>query len=144
MDLILVDEIGEKIAQSVIEFFDNQENKAIIERLKQYGVQLETSAEQDTTVSDKLAGKTFVVSGIFEMLLGLGILFKKYSKMAAWGIIVLLLLFIPSHIYFIQIGACVENGLCVPKWVAWIRLLLIHPILIFWAYIFTKNKAYGK
>lgn len=64
-ELVLVDEIGEKIAQSVIEFFDNQENKAIIERLKQYGVQLETSAEQDTTVSDKLAGKTFVVSGVF-------------------------------------------------------------------------------
>lgn len=84
------------------------------------------------------------VSGIFEILLGLGILFKKYSKMAAWGIIVLLLLFIPSHIYFIQIGACVEDGLCVPKWVAWIRLLLIHPILIFWAYIFTKNIEHGK
>jgi len=83
------------------------------------------------------------VSGIFEILLGLGILFKKYSKIAAWGIIVLLVLFIPSHIYFIQIGACVEDGLCVPKWVAWIRLLLIHPILIFWAYIFTKNKSYG-
>lgn len=64
-ELVLVDEIGEKIAQSVIEFFDNKENKAIIERLKQYGVQLETSAEQDTTVSDKLAGKTFVVSGVF-------------------------------------------------------------------------------
>lgn len=64
-ELILVDEIGEKIAQSVIEFFENQENKAIIERLKQYGVQLETSAEQDTIVSDKLAGKTFVVSGVF-------------------------------------------------------------------------------
>lgn len=64
-ELVLVDEIGEKIAQSVIEFFDNQENKAIIERLKRYGVQLEASAEQDTTVSDKLAGKTFVVSGVF-------------------------------------------------------------------------------
>ena len=64
-ELVLVDEIGEKIAQSVIEFFDNQENKAIIERLKQYGVRLEASAEQDTTVSDKLAGKTFVVSGVF-------------------------------------------------------------------------------
>ena len=66
MDLILVDEIGEKIAQSVIEFFDNQENRLIIDRLKQYGVQLEVSASNDTTVSDKLSGKTFVVSGVFE------------------------------------------------------------------------------
>lgn len=66
LDLILVDEIGEKIAQSVIEFFDNQENRLIIERLKQYGVQLEISASNDTTVSDKLSGRTFVVSGVFE------------------------------------------------------------------------------
>ncbi|MGX7666159.1 NAD-dependent DNA ligase LigA [Flavobacterium pedocola] len=64
-ELILVDEIGEKIAQSVIEFFENQENKAIIERLKRYGVQLESAASDNTSVSDKLAGKTFVVSGVF-------------------------------------------------------------------------------
>ncbi|ESU26455.1 ligA protein [Flavobacterium limnosediminis JC2902] len=66
MDLILVDEIGEKIAQSVIEFFDNQENRFIIDRLKHYGVQLEVLATADTTVSDVLLGKTFVVSGVFE------------------------------------------------------------------------------
>lgn len=65
-DLILVDEIGEKIAQSVIEFFDNQENRFIIERLKQYGVQLESLSSNDTIVSNKLSGKTFVVSGVFE------------------------------------------------------------------------------
>lgn len=64
-ELILVDEIGEKIAQSVIEFFENQENRTIIERLKQYGVQLEISTSNDTTVSDLLSGKTFVVSGVF-------------------------------------------------------------------------------
>lgn len=66
MDLILVDEIGERIAQSVIAFFENEENRKIVERLKGYGVQLETSADSNTSVSDKLAGKTFVVSGVFE------------------------------------------------------------------------------
>jgi DNA ligase (NAD+) len=66
MDLILVDEIGERIAQSVIAFFENEENRKIVERLKGYGVQLEASAESNTSVSDKLAGKTFVVSGVFE------------------------------------------------------------------------------
>lgn len=66
MDLILVDEIGERIAQSVVAFFENDENKKIVERLKGYGVQLEASAESNTSVSDKLAGKTFVVSGVFE------------------------------------------------------------------------------
>jgi DNA ligase (NAD+) len=66
MDLILVDEIGEKIAQSVVQFFDNQENRLIIERLKQYGVQLESGAEE-ALLSEKLKGKTFVVSGVFEL-----------------------------------------------------------------------------
>lgn len=65
-DLILVDEIGEKIAQSVVDFFANAENVRLIERLKGYGVQLEAVAKEDTSVSDKLAGKTLVVSGVFE------------------------------------------------------------------------------
>ena len=66
MDLILVDEIGERIAQSVIGFFENEENRKMVDRLKSYGVQLESSAESNTSVSEKLAGKTFVVSGVFE------------------------------------------------------------------------------
>lgn len=78
-------------------------------------------------------------SGFIEILLGLGLMFKKYSKVAAWGIIVLLLIFIPSHIYFIQLGSCIENGLCVPEWVAWLRLVLIHPLLLYWGYVFTQD-----
>ncbi|MGL2964694.1 NAD-dependent DNA ligase LigA [Flavobacterium sp. RSB2_4_14] len=66
MDLILVDEIGEKIAQSVIEFFDNPENVAIIKRLKEYGIQFEIVEKFNPNATDKLAGKTFVVSGVFE------------------------------------------------------------------------------
>jgi DNA ligase (NAD+) len=67
MDLVLVDEIGEKIAQSVVLFFENQKNRLIIDRLKNYGVQLEINAENDTSISDKLKGKIFVVSGVFEI-----------------------------------------------------------------------------
>jgi DNA ligase (NAD+) len=66
LDLILVDEIGEKIAQSVTEFFDNQENIKIIERLKQFGVQLELVEKFNPNATNKLSGKTFVVSGVFE------------------------------------------------------------------------------
>lgn len=66
MDLILVDEIGEKIAQSVIEFFANEENLRIIERLKEFGIQLELVEKHNPDATDKLAGKTFVVSGVFE------------------------------------------------------------------------------
>jgi DNA ligase (NAD+) len=67
IELVLVDEIGEKIAQSVIEFFENEENRIIIERLKKYGVQLEVLASNDTSVSEKLKGKIFVVSGVFSI-----------------------------------------------------------------------------
>ncbi|MDN3677170.1 NAD-dependent DNA ligase LigA [Flavobacterium paronense] len=66
LDLILVDEIGEKIAQSVIEFFENKENVKIIERLKQFGVQLELVEKFNPNATDKLSGRTFVVSGVFE------------------------------------------------------------------------------
>lgn len=66
MDLILVDEIGERIAQSVIEFFENPENRIIIQRLRDYGVQLEAKTVFNPDATDKLAGKTFVVSGVFE------------------------------------------------------------------------------
>lgn len=65
MDLILVDEIGEKIAQSVVLFFENQENQRLIDRLKKYGLQFEIQ-ESSNFVSDKLKGKVFVVSGVFE------------------------------------------------------------------------------
>lgn len=65
MDLILVDEIGEKIAQSVIAFFENQENIFIIDRLKSYGIQLEVVEKFNPNATNKLSGKTFVVSGVF-------------------------------------------------------------------------------
>jgi DNA ligase (NAD+) len=66
MDLVLVDEIGERIAQSVIDFFENQENRIIIERLKSYGVQFETIEIINPNATNELDGKTFVVSGVFE------------------------------------------------------------------------------
>ncbi|MEG2102789.1 NAD-dependent DNA ligase LigA [Flavobacterium sp. FlaQc-28] len=65
MDLILVDEIGERIAKSVIEFFENEENKRIIERLKSYGVQFEIIEKINPNATEKFIGKTFVVSGVF-------------------------------------------------------------------------------
>ncbi|MDR9457910.1 MAG: NAD-dependent DNA ligase LigA [Salegentibacter sp.] len=65
-DLIAIDEIGERIARSVREFFSSEENREIIQRLKEYGVQLEIDAEVLANHTDKLAGNTFVISGVFE------------------------------------------------------------------------------
>ena len=66
MNLVLVDEIGERIAQSVIDFFKNQENRIIIGRLKSFAVQFETVEILNPNATNKLAGKIFVVSGVFE------------------------------------------------------------------------------
>ncbi|RSK38296.1 NAD-dependent DNA ligase LigA [Mangrovimonas spongiae] len=65
-DLVNVDEIGEKIAESVVDFFNSEQNQLIIERLKRFGVQLELSAETLANQTNKLEGETFVVSGVFE------------------------------------------------------------------------------
>ncbi len=65
-DLINVDEIGERIAQSVTDFFASEENQEIIGRLKEYGVKMEISAEKLANQTDKLQGESFVISGIFE------------------------------------------------------------------------------
>ncbi|WP_291851355.1 NAD-dependent DNA ligase LigA [Lutibacter sp.] len=64
-ELITVDEIGERIANSVIEFSTNLVNIQQIVRLKSYGVQLEVSAESLLNTSSILQEKIFVVSGVF-------------------------------------------------------------------------------
>ncbi len=64
-ELVTVDEIGERIGQSVVSFFTSEENIAIMERLKSYGVQLEISAEKLANQTEALSGNTFVVSGVF-------------------------------------------------------------------------------
>jgi DNA ligase (NAD+) len=64
-DLINVDEIGVKIAESVMEFFNSETNREIINRLRDFGVQLEISAEKLANQTNKLEGNIFVVSGVF-------------------------------------------------------------------------------
>ncbi|CCG53821.1 DNA ligase (NAD+) [Flavobacterium indicum GPTSA100-9 = DSM 17447] len=66
LDLVAVDEIGERIAQSVMDFFQNSKNIEIINRLKSFGIQFELN-EVNTNVSNKLEGKIIVVSGVFEL-----------------------------------------------------------------------------
>jgi DNA ligase (NAD+) len=67
-ELVHVDEIGVKIAESVRAFFSSEENIRIVDRLKSFGVQLEISAEQLIGQTDKLKGQTIVISGVFESL----------------------------------------------------------------------------
>lgn len=63
--LLEVDGVGEVIARSVIDFFSNERNVSIIDRLRTAGVTMELSAEQLEGQTDKLAGKSIVISGVF-------------------------------------------------------------------------------
>ena len=63
-ELILVDEIGEKIANSILEFASDDDNIQIINKLKKNGVRFEID-DSDKNVSSILAGKSFVISGVF-------------------------------------------------------------------------------
>lgn len=60
-----VDDIGEKIARSIVSYFQNPHNKALVERLQVAGLQMRQSAEKLAEMTDKLAGQNVVISGVF-------------------------------------------------------------------------------
>ena len=64
-ELIAVDEIGEKIAQSILRFFANEQCRTLVERLKEIGLQMEIVVDESIERTDKLAGKSIVISGVF-------------------------------------------------------------------------------
>ena len=64
-DLLEVEGVGEVIAKSVMTYFHNPQNIVIIDRLRGYGLQMSLSEEQLQGASDKLAGKSIVISGVF-------------------------------------------------------------------------------
>ena len=61
-----VDGIGEVMAKSIIGYFHNEKNREIVERLRGYGLQFALSAEQTASQSDRLAGLSIVISGVFQ------------------------------------------------------------------------------
>ena len=64
-ELIAVDEIGEKIAQSILRFFANDQCRTLVARLKEAGLQMEIVEDESIERTDKLAGKSIVISGVF-------------------------------------------------------------------------------
>ena len=64
-DLVQVDEIGARIAQSVIQYFADEKNLQVIEKLREAGVQLQMEELDMSEFTDKLAGKSIVISGVF-------------------------------------------------------------------------------
>ena len=74
------------------------------------------------------------LAGGIEVILAICLLSKNLREIASYAIIAMLVAFIPSHIHFINTSGCLDSSLCVPAWVAWIRLIVIHPILMLWAF----------
>ena len=65
-ELIAVDEIGDRIAQSVLEYFSKEDNLKILESLKSSGLQFNYNEDENSVASNKLESLGFVVSGVFE------------------------------------------------------------------------------
>lgn len=80
------------------------------------------------------------LAGFAEIVFGLGLLIYPTRKAASYFIIIMLIIFTTSHVYFIRQGSCVDDGLCVPQWIGWVRLVVIHPLLIWWAWSIRNLK----
>lgn len=74
-----------------------------------------------------------ILSGIAEILFGIGLLFNQTKPLAAWGIILLLIAVFPANIYMATSGKFKK----IPQWLLWLRLPL-QLVLIAWAYLYTK------
>ena len=82
-----------------------------------------------------------ILSGICEIIAGVLMIIPVTRKISAYLIIALLIVFIPAHIYLIQQRGCVSKYLCVPGWIAWIRLFPFQFILMWWAWKTYKWNA---
>ncbi len=69
-DLLNVEEIGDKIAESILEYFSSEKNRKLVSRLKDAGITFNLEENQSSKISTKLEGKSFVISGVF----------SKYSR----------------------------------------------------------------
>jgi uncharacterized membrane protein len=74
------------------------------------------------------------LAGIAEIVLAIGMIFPTTRRISAYGIIAMLIAFIPSHVYMIQLDSCITDDFCFDPLVGWVRLVVIHPILLLWAW----------
>ena len=79
-----------------------------------------------------------IISGIAEILLAGMLVFKSTRRLAAIGIIIMLIAFIPAHVYMIQKGGCMSAAVCIPAWAAWLRLFPLQFLLMYWAWTNRK------
>lgn len=81
-----------------------------------------------------------ILAGVFEIALALLLIPSRTRLFAAKCIIIMLIAFIPSHIYFIQKGEFIIGSIEMTPLTSWIRLLIGQPILIIWAWWASKSE----
>jgi|SRR5471030_587462 len=80
------------------------------------------------------------LAGLCEIGFAILLIFRKTRAVAAWGIILMLIAFLPVHISMIGDSPLQLGSLQVTPLLAWIRLLLLQPLLILWAWWYTFDK----
>ncbi len=78
-----------------------------------------------------------ILAGMAEVTLAILLLVPGLRNLASRGLVLMLIAFIPAHIHFIETGSC-ASMLCVSPLIAWLRLIVVHPLLIAWAYMARK------
>lgn len=79
------------------------------------------------------------LSGVIEIVLGVFLLFKRTRSIAAWLIILMLLAFMPAHIYMIEKAPFRLGHIEITPFIAWIRVPF-QVFFIWWAWIYTREK----
>ncbi len=79
-----------------------------------------------------------ILAGIAEIVLAIGLCFTATRNWAIYGIIAMLIAFIPAHIYMIQLGNFKIGSFQMTPLIGWVRLLVLQPLLMAWAW-YLKN-----
>lgn len=74
------------------------------------------------------------LAGIIEIGFSVLLISSKTRNWAVYGIILMLVAFIPSHVYAIGLEEFRFGEIIVPNWIIWARLIIIHPLLMIWAW----------
>jgi uncharacterized membrane protein len=88
------------------------------------------------------AREMVLLSGVFEILGGLGLLVPKLRRTAAWGLVALFVAVFPANIYMAVAGIQLDPANPMPPWAGWVRLPF-QALFIYWAWSFTKVRVPG-
>jgi len=81
-----------------------------------------------------------VIAGCCEISFAILLIFAKIREFAAWGIVFMLIAFIPVHMEMVMHAPCRVGGSTIPPVLAWIRLVILQPLLIWWAWWYSDGE----